>query len=64
MKIEMNTSDTMNIKATNEEIKKVYSSFDKFVMYEFIFDILKIIGKMYNHIMSDEKEIEKERSDE
>ena len=64
MKIEMNTSDTMNIKVKKEEIKKVYSSYDKFVMYHFIFDLLEIIGEMYKHIMSDEKEIEKEMSDE
>ena len=64
MKIELDTSDTMKINTTKEEIRKVYSSFDKFVMYHFIYDLLEIIGRMYQHIMSDEKEVEKEMSDE
>ncbi len=57
MKIELNnTSDEMNVKIPKEELRKVYSNYDKFVMYEFMFGLLKIVGDMYKHIMSDEKE--------
>lgn len=64
MKIEMdNTSDEMKVKLSKEELRKVYSNCDKFVMYEFMFDILKIVGEMYDHIMSDEKETD-DRGDE
>lgn len=65
MKIELdNTSDEMNVKIPKEELRKVYSNYDKFVMYHFMFDLLKIVGDMYKHIMSGENEIEQERDDE
>lgn len=58
MKIELNnTSDEMNVKIPKEELRKVYSNYDKFVMYHFMFDLLKIVGDMYKHIMSDEHEM-------
>ena len=37
----------------------VYSNFDKFMMYEFMFSLLQIIGDMYAHIMSDEKKMKR-----
>lgn len=61
MKIELdNTSKKMNINTTDEEIKKIYTSYDKYAIYLFIFDLLKIVGDMYMHIMSDENEISDE----
>lgn len=61
MKIELdNTSEKMNINITDEEIKKIYTSYDKYAIYLFIFELLKIVCDMHMHIMSDENEISDE----
>ena len=56
MNIKIDESDAVNIQATKAELKKAYTSYDKFIMYNLIFDLLKTIDTMYKHIMSDEPE--------
>jgi hypothetical protein len=55
MIITIDTSDEMRIKFKKEEIKKIYFAYGKFIMNDFMMQLLKIVGDMYRHIMDYEQ---------